>query len=266
MIRDTLVFDVQTVPDAEAARQLLGHPELSDVQVRDALSDYFLEKSGGKHDFPRAPFHQVVAISYAHLLCERDEHGEQWMLKRIASGGTTESSEKELLEAFFHLIETRSPRLVSFNGRNFALPVLKYRAMKHGLSCPRWFATGDRWNNYESRYSSVYHVDLLEVLSDYGASVRCSMDEITAALGIPAKLERIDGDTRTLFESKSVSSIRNYGETDVCSLLLIFLRWQLFQGTLNQAAYAHLLESMRNYLRAESDEKEHFGQFLMMWD
>jgi len=266
MIRDTLIFDIQTVSDAEAARRLLGHPEFSDVEARDALSEYFLEKSEGKHDFPRTPFHQVVAISYAHLVGERDEHGEQWMLKRIASGGTTESSEKELLEGFFNLIETRAPRLVSFNGRSFALSVLKYRAMVYGLSCPRWFSAGDRWHNYESRYSSVYHVDLLEVLSDYGASVRCSMDEVAAAFNLPGKIERVDGDIRSLFESGGLSSIRNYGEADVCSTLLIFLRWQLFQGVLNDVDYADLLQSIRNYLDIESEEKECFAQFLIIWE
>ena len=134
MIRDTLVFDIETVADAESARRLLGSPDLSDIQARDALAKYFLDKTDGKNDFPRQPFHQVVAISYVHLLHERDAHGSQWILKRIASGGVAESSEKELLEGFFHLIETRTPQLVSFNGRCFDMPVLKYRAMRHGLS------------------------------------------------------------------------------------------------------------------------------------
>jgi len=98
MIRDTLVFDIETVADAESARRLLGSPDLSDIQARDALAKYFLDKTDGKNDFPRQPFHQVVAISYVHLLHERDAHGSQWILKRIASGGVAESSEKELLE------------------------------------------------------------------------------------------------------------------------------------------------------------------------
>jgi len=266
MARDTLVFDIQTVPDTEAARHLLEHPEFSDAEACEALSNYFSEKQGGGNDFLRAPFHQVVSISYAYLMCERDEDGLNWVLKRIASGGTEESSEKELLEGFFHLIETRSPRLVSFNGRSFALPVLKYRAMKYGLSCPRWFSTGDRWNNYDARYSTMYHVDLLEVLSDYGASTRCSMNEIAAALNLPLKLERLDSHVEGLIAPSDLSVIRGYGETDVCSMLLIFLRWELFQGVLNDAAYANLMQTIRNYLSIESEEREYFGSFLMMWD
>ncbi|MDQ6994102.1 MAG: 3'-5' exonuclease [Mariprofundaceae bacterium] len=264
MMKDTLVFNIQTVPDAEAARRLLEHPEWSDQQARDDVMDYFLQKNEGKSDFPRHPFHQVVVISYAYLVAERDEHGTQWVLKRIASGGTSESSEKELLEGFFHLIETRTPRLVSFNGRGFAIPVLKYRAMVHGLSCPKWVSSGNRWDHYEARYSSVYHVDLLEVLSDYGASIRCSLSEIAAVFHVPRVLS--EENARELFESGGLSVLRDHCETDVCSILLIFLRWQLFQGALNQETYAYLMQSIHNYLTIESEEKAHFSNVLEAWD
>ena len=266
MRRDTLVFDIETVPDASAARRLLGRTEWSDREARDALAQYFLEKTAGKHDFPRQPFHQVVAISYAYLVSEPGEHGVNLMLRRIASGGDVESSEKELLEGFFHLIEARTPRLVSFNGRGFDMPVLKYRAMVHGLSCPRWFSAGDRWNSYESRYSQQYHVDLLEVLSDFGASARCSMHEVASAFGIPGKLEVSGEDVCRMFESGERAAIRHYCETDVCSTLLMFLRWQLFQGVMDDRSHAYLLQSLRNYLQAESDEHPHFMDFLQAWD
>ena len=266
MLRDTLVFDIETVPDACAARRLLGDASLSDLLARDALSDYFLGKTEGKNSFPRQPFHQVVAISYAHLVSEPYDDGMGLELRRIASGGDLESSEKELLEGFFHLIESRTPRLVSFNGRGFDLPVLKYRAMLHGLSCPRWFSAGDRWNGYESRYSQMYHVDLLEVLSDFGASARCSMHEVATALAIPGKLDTEGDDVRGLFESGNLPVIRNYCETDVCSTLLIFLRWQLFQGALNDKNYAHVIQAVYNYLESEVDEKAHFSSFLHTWN
>ncbi len=264
MLRDILVFDIETVPDADAARRLLHEPAWSDGEARDALAAYFLEKTSGTNDFPRQPFHQVVAISYAHLVIERDETGCSWMLRRIASGGDGQSSERELLEGFFHLIETRTPRLVSFHGRGFDVPVLKYRAMCHGLSCPRWFSAGDRWHGYDVRYASDYHMDVLEVLSDYGASARCSLDEVAAAYAIPGKLTTSGQDVRQLYEAGEMQAIRDYCETDVCSTLLIFLRQQLFQGVLSHESHAVLVQSLKNYL--ESEEKEHFATFLTRWN
>ena len=266
MRRDTIIFDIETIPDADASRRLLGKPELDDMAARDALADYFIEKTNGKNDFPRQPFHQVVAISYIHLIQEPGEEGMEMVVRQIASGGEVDSSEEELLHGFFTLIETRAPRLVSFNGRGFDIPVLKYRAMVHGMSCPRWFSEGDRWNNYDARYSTAYHVDLLEVLSDFGASARCSMHEVATAFGFPGKLDTAGDDVRAMFESGDVQGIRNYCETDVCTTLLIFLRWQLFNGALNEGAYARAVLGLQNYISHEAEKRPHLGEFLKAWE
>ncbi|MDX8410331.1 MAG: 3'-5' exonuclease [Mariprofundaceae bacterium] len=266
MRRDVLVFDIETVPDAAATRRLLGQAALSDPEAREALPVYFLDKTGGRNDFPRQPFHQVVAISYAHLIAESGENGMELVLRRLASGGTAASSEAELLAAFFELITKRAPRLVSYNGRGFDIPVLKYRAMAHGISCSRWFAEGDRYNNYDARYSDVYHLDLLEAFSDHGASARCSLDEVAACLDVPGKLGTAGSDVLALFEAGDIEAIRNYCECDVLSTLLLFLRRQLFTGQLTPEAYARTTLAVRNYLHAEVETRPYLGEFLSAWD
>ncbi len=266
MQRDVIVFDIETVVDANAARRVLRLPDLTDVEARDALSDYFLEKTDGRNDFPRQPFHQVVAISYGHLIREPGEEGSELVMRRLATGGDIKSSEQEILEGFFQLIEKRAPQLVSFNGRGFDVPVLKYRAMAHNLSCPRWFKEGDKWNNYESRYSRDYHCDLLEILSDFGASARCSMDEVAAAFSIPGKLETAGDNVREMFEGGQIEAIRNYCETDVLTTMLIFLRHQLFSGAFTEGAYARAIFGIRNYLESESETHPHLAEYLQAWD
>jgi len=266
MRRDVIIFDSETIPDAQAARQLLGKSELNDIEARDALNAYFLEKTDGKNDFPRQPFHQVVAISYAHLIAEPGEEGMELVIRQIASGGEPDSSETELLEGFFNLIEKRAPQIVSFNGRGFDIPVLKYRAMVHSLSCPRWFSEGDKWNNYDTRFSHKYHLDLMEVLSDFGASARCSMHEVASAFGVPGKLDTAGDDVRGMYEAVEIEAIRNYCETDVCTTLLAFLRWQRFNGSLSEGAYARSMLGIRNYLEEEASTRPHFAQFLEAWD
>jgi len=266
MRRDVIVFDIETVPDAAASRRLLGKPALTDIEARDALRDYFLEKTEGRSDFPRQPFHQIVAISYAHLAHEPGEEGKELVIRRIASGGETGSTERELLEGFLGLIEKRAPQLVSFNGRGFDVPVIKYRAMIHELACPRWFSEGDRWNSYDTRYSHEYHLDLLEVFSDYGASARCSMHEVATSFGIPGKLDTAGDDVRGLFEAGKIEAIRNYCETDVCTTLLLFLRWQLFNGSLSEGAYARITLGLSHYLETEGTSRPYLTTFLQAWD
>jgi len=266
MRRDVIVFDIETVVDADAARRVLHLPDLSDAEARDALSVYFLEKTDGRNDFPRQPFHQVVAISYGHLIREPGEEGNELVMRRLATGGETTSSEKEILHGFFHLIETRAPQLVSFNGRGFDVPVLKYRAMAHALSCPRWFTQGDKWNNYDTRYASGYHCDLLEVLSDFGASARCSMDEVAALLNVPGKLDSAGDDVRGMFEAGQIEAIRDYCETDVLTTMLIFLRHQLFSGALSASVYARAMLGVSNYIEAESETRPHLLKYLQVWN
>ncbi len=266
MRRDVIVFDIETVVDADAARRILRQPDLSDAEARDGLSAYFLEKTDGRNDFPRQPFHQVVAIAYAHLIREPGENGSELVMRRLACGGEAGSSERELLEGFFGLIESRAPQLVSFNGRGFDLPVLKYRAMAHGLSCPRWFNEGDKWTNYDARYSPEYHLDLLEVFSDFGASARCSMDEVAAAFRVPGKLETSGDNVRELFEAGEIGAIRDYCETDVLTTLLLFLRQQLFSGALSVSSHARALLGVRNYVESEAETRTHLREYLEAWD
>jgi len=265
MRRDVIIFDIETVVDAESARRVLHQPDFTDAEARDALAVYFLDKTNGRNDFPRQPFHQVVAISYGHLIREPGEQGQELVIRQLATGGMKDSSEKELLTGFLQLIETRAPQLVSFNGRSFDVPVLKYRAMAHGLACPRWFKEGDKWNNYDARYSSTYHCDLLEALSDFGASARCSMDEVAAVFNVPGKLDTAGGQVREMFESGQIEAIRNYCETDVITTMLIFLRHQLFSGTLSAGAYERASLGIRHYLESECEQRPYLNEYLQAW-
>ncbi|MDX8395252.1 MAG: hypothetical protein R8K22_02425, partial [Mariprofundaceae bacterium] len=130
---------------------------------------------------------------------------------------------------------------------------------------PRWFSEGDKWNNYDARYSKKFHIDLLEVLSDYGASARCSMHEVASSFGIPGKLDTAGNDVRGMFENGEIEAIRNYCETDVCTTALLFLRWQLFNGSLSEGAHARAVLGLRHYLESEAEARPHLGEFLTAW-
>ncbi|MBI5136622.1 MAG: 3'-5' exonuclease [Nitrospirae bacterium] len=270
--RHIFVFDIETVPDLDAGRRLLDLPGASDAQVAEALKAYHLQVTDGRNDFLRQPFWKVVAISYVQATAEKPDEGQaarrgqvRYTLGRVGSGGTLTSDEAELVNGFFHYIEQSAPRLVSFNGRTFDLPVLKYRAMVHGLSAPRFCDTSNKWENYSQRYAEAYHTDLLESLSDFGASARVKLDEVCRALSIPGKLGTAGEDVSGMYARGEVQAIRDYCETDVVNTYLVFLRWELLRGTISKASHDASLAELAAYLEHERAERPHLGAFLDAW-
>ncbi len=115
-------------------------------------------------DFPILPFHQVVAIGFLEANIERSGEGETYALQQLRCGGETEFSEAQLLDGFFRYFERSKPRLVTYNGRAFDLPVLKYRAMKHGVQAPWLQKGGDRFSNYSYRTHASDAADCSSVI------------------------------------------------------------------------------------------------------
>ncbi len=267
MPRETCVLDIETVPDAGAARRALDEEGLTDAEAVERLRAQALEKTGGRSDFLHPVFHRVVAISYAWLRHERaEEGGGELVLDTIRSAGRPDDDEKALLAGFFGMIEKRRPRLVTFNGRGFDLPVLKLRAMAHGLSCPAWFSAGDKpWQGYTKRYDLDFHLDLMEALTDFGAIGRMRLHEVAAVFGVPGKLGTSGEDVEALVAAGRIEEVRAYCETDVCTTLLVFLRWARFTGELGEGAWARALEGLRNHLEAEREARPHLGAFLDAW-
>jgi predicted PolB exonuclease-like 3'-5' exonuclease len=60
-----------------------------------------------------------------------------------------------------------------------------------------------------------------------------------------------------------LEAIRNYCETDVLNTYLIYLRFELMRGSLNEDAYNIECELVRSCLSREN--KPHFKAFLRAW-
>jgi len=266
MHQTLFVFDIETVMDNEAASNLLNMHGASDEELKRALEDYHLKITDGKNSFFRQPFHKVVAISFLEAEIYYDSGQESYTLKDLRAGGKVDATENEIIQGFFHRLSQIKPRLISFNGRTFDLPILKYRAMKYGVDLSWMYSSGDKWNGYNNRYSLDWHCDLLEALSDFGASARVKMNEVCALLGLPGKIG-IDGEqVDSLYRSNKLQEIRDYCELDVINTYLIYLRYSQMTGRLSNAAYNDAITDLNNFLSEARSEKKHFEQFLNKWN
>ena len=249
-------FDIETIPDIEFGRRMWSLEGLSDEDVANAMT--FLRQQASGSDFLPPHLQRVVAISVAL------RSGDTF---RVWSLGDREADEAELVRRFFDGIERYAPELVSWNGGGFDLPVLHYRAMKHGIQAPRYWETGDsdrdfRYNNYLSRFH-WRHIDLMDVLSGFQPRARASLEQIALMLGFPGKLGMSGDKVWQCWLDGGIDDIRNYCETDVLNTYLVYLRFEFMRGHLDAAGLQREFGLVRSTLAGM--DQPHLNEFLAAW-
>lgn len=253
-----LVFDIETIPDVAGIRRLDDLPaSMSDAEVADHAFAARREKTGS--DFLPHHLQCVAAISCVF----RDRTG-----LRVRSLGTVEDGEAALIQSFYRVIEKYTPQLVSWNGGGFDLPVLHYRALIHGISASRYWDLGEddrdfKWNNYISRYHAR-HTDLMDVLAMYQARANAPLDALAKLCGFPGKLGMDGGQVWRAWRDGKANEVRAYCETDVVNTWLVYCRYRLMTGELDQIAYDSEIQLVRDTLRASG--AAHWEEFLAAWD
>jgi len=255
---DVFVFDIETIPDIETGRHIYELEGLSDDDVARVMFQKRREQTGDS-DFLRLHMHAVVAIS---VVFRQANSLKVWSL------GDPDSDEAELVQRFFDGIDKFTPTLVSWNGGGFDLPVLHYRALKHGIAASRYWETGKddrdfKWNNYISRYHSR-HTDLMDVLAAYQPRANAPLDEIALMLGYPGKMGMSGAKVWDQYQAGNIEEIRNYCETDVLNTYLVYLRWELTRGNLTRSAWEQEIQLVRSTLKEA--RQPHLDDFLAAWN
>ena len=173
--------------------------------------------------FPKHIYHSIVCIGA--LIAHREP--DHWAVDTIGAPHVGERTEKQLISAFCDKIAALSPQLVTFNGHSFDLPVLRYRAMVHGVSAP-----GLSSRPYFHRFSEDA-VDLCDVFSSFSPQGKATLHEISRVMGLPGKPKGFDGsEVERYFREGKIKEIADYCETDVISTYQLWLRYELFRGRL----------------------------------
>lgn len=249
-------FDIETIPDVELGRRIYDLDGLTDKEVGYVMQAKRREATGS--EFLSYEQQKVIAISVA---LRTGDNFKVWSL------GEPGAPEAEIIQRFFDGIEKYTPDLISWNGGGFDLPVLHYRAMRHGIQAPRYWESGNedqafRFNNYLNRYHTR-HLDLMDVLSSFQARARVSLQSMAMLLGLPGKLGMSGDKVWDAYLAGQIDVIRNYCETDVLNTFLVYLRFELMRGMLSRDEFIHECERVRAALRAQA--KPHFEEFLAAW-
>ena len=211
--QSVIVWDLETVPDLEAAARMLGMGNASDAEVREALGP----------GFPKHPLHKIVCIGA--LVATRQPEG--WRIEALGAPHIGERTEAKLISDFIEKIGPLLPQLVTFNGHSFDLPVLRYRAMVNRVS-----AGGLEVRRYFHRYTDDA-LDLCDALGSYVAGAKVKLDEISKILGLSGKPGGIDGSrVEEMVLAGQIEEVARYCESDVLNTYRVWLVYELFCGSI----------------------------------
>ena len=252
-----VAFDIETIPDIQSGRSLYDLEGIGDAEVAKAMLAIRRTKVPDAVMLP-LHLHRVISISVA----------VRWEQNKfiIQSLGNSDGDEKPLVQEFFRSLE-KQPKLVSWNGSGFDLPVLQYRALYHAIASKPYWDTGEfkneyKFNNYQSRYHKR-HIDLMDLLSRYQMKVAASLNEISKLIGLPGKVG-IGGEHvfETYLDGK-LQAIRDYCEIDALNTYLVYLRFEFIRGNFTAKQYDDELRIVRNWLKESG--KEHLLSFEKDW-
>lgn len=235
------IYGEQPIFNADKSK-ILNHKLLS---LR--AMEIFKEKTGS--EFLPVCFHRVVSISAVMA----DGFGRFLRVSTLDG-----ENERDKIAKFLAFIEDFNPRLVSFNGRGFDLPMIMARAMCYDLSAAAYFETNDRdnnkskWENYRSRYDGRFHLDLLDHISDFGAVRGLKLDHICASVGLPGKYDVHGDQVLQLYYAGEQAKIDEYCRSDVLNTYWLFLKYELLRGKITKDDYLNYIAVMGEFLQKES--------------
>lgn len=239
--RNLLVIDLETLPDTA-----------------------LLPEERNPDDFPKPIHHRLVTLGFLLARIEREGAGERYVVRRLGAVSSAERSEREILAGFWQLIDRQCPRVVTWNGRGFDLPVLKQRSLIYGLAAANWHRTDPRFG-YDYRFQSNWHCDLMDVLSDYGASPKLGLDETARALGLPGKWNGHGAEVADLAAAGDFAAINRYCQGDVLNTYVLYLRWAGLSTRLSAGGHNASVRNLLEFLTSGRDLHPHWGEFLDRW-
>lgn len=280
-IKYILVFDIETIKDTSFIENL-SSKTLATEQEKLAEIDAYHANLG--RDFPKAVFHKVACISFILLKIEYQQNKafssnlkENYKIIKLESYALNqENSEEDIIKKFWENCNKIKPRFISFNGRSFDMTVLKYRAMKYGISAEFYFCQGTKWENYHGRYACIsfrdnlsYHFDILEAVTEFGSSEKVKLEELACMLDIPVKLGGDSGsEVQKMYNEGKIQDIINYCETDVIATYLVYLKFIVINGKLSKEELKAHFEDLQKFLLQYQEQnltQIRIKEFLTRW-
>jgi len=161
----------------------------------------------------------------------------------------------------------RRPTLVSFNGRTFDLPLLELAAFRYGIAVPSWFNVAAKsFEQYRNRYNLESHVDLQEILTNFGSTRFTGGLNLAAnLLGKPGKMDVQGHMVQDLFYRGQLAEINDYCRCDCLDTYFVFLRTRVMFGKLTLDEEHGLVAETKSWLIKKAEQQPIYRTYLERW-
>ncbi len=255
-----LAFDIESVTDGQLVSRL-RYPEenLSANEAVRRYRDELLEERG--NDFVPYTYQLPASLVVAKV-------GRDFRLLDLVALDEPKFRPHVIVENFWRGWEKHGrPTLVSFNGRGFDLPLLELAAFRYGLSVPGWFNVAARsFEQYRNRYNLDAHIDLQELLTNYGTT-RCTggLNLISNLLGKPGKMDVAGYMVQDLYDDGRLAEICDYCRCDVLDTYFVFLRSRVLIGALSLDEEQQIVAETKAWLEEQAQESDALRDYLGHW-
>ena len=255
-----LVFDVESVADATLVGKLRYPGEsLSGDEAVQRYRGELMEKHDS--DFIPYTFQSPIAVVVAKV-------APDFRLVDLVSLDEPQFRPHVMTEKFWRGWEAyKQPTLVTFNGRTFDVPLLELSAFRYGIALQKWFnLTGKSFEQPRNRYNVEAHLDLNDVLTNFGAA-RFSGGLNLAAnlLGKPGKIDVKGHMVQDLYREGKLSEISDYCRCDVLDTYFVFLRTAVMTGQITLEIEQQLVGETKQWLTDRVHQVAAYRVYLDHW-
>jgi 3'-5' exonuclease len=255
-----LVFDIESVADADLVAKLrYGKEQINPAEAIGRYRAELMEKY--ESDFIPYTFQVPIAVAVGKVAAD-------FHLEDVVILDEPQFRSHVIAEHFWRGWEKyHRPTLVSFNGRGFDVPLLELAAFRYGIGVPGWFQTNAK--NFEqprSRYNQSAHIDLCELLTNFGSTRFTGGLNLAAnLLGKPGKMD-VQGDmVQDMYNAGRLAEINDYCRCDVLDTYFVFLRTRVLTGALSLENEQQIIAQTKTWLEQKSADIAAYRLYLSRW-